>query len=133
VKFSLFCLVGILLFSCSGKDKAPLVIPKEKMEKVLWDIIQADQFSAQYLKKDSAKLNVKEETMKLYDEVFAVNHITREQFKTSYNFYMEHPEITRSMFDSLSVRANLMRNEIYKHPVRPPAPFVPRPPVTTAK
>lgn len=124
----LICLVGVLLFSCSGKDKTQGVIPKEKMEKILWDIIQADQFSAQYLKKDSTKLNVKEETMKLYDEVFAVNHITREQFKTSYSFYMEHPDITRSMFDSLSARANLLRNEIYKRQIRPTTPTIPKGP-----
>jgi hypothetical protein len=127
VKLISFCLTGILLFSCSGRNTSHPVIPMEKMEKILWDIIQADQFSSQFLYKDSAKLNVKEETMKLYDEVFAVNHVTREQFKTSYNFYMEHPEITRSMFDSLAVKANLLRNEIYKHPVHPPAPFVPNP------
>ena len=130
MRFILFCLVAILLFSCSGKDKQQSVIPREKMEKILWDIIQADQYSSQFLKKDSAKLNVKEQTMKLYDEVFAVNHITREQFKASYQFYMEHPEITRSMFDSLAVRANLLRNEIYKHQVHPAAPFVTHPVAT---
>ncbi len=124
----LFCLMGILLFSCSERGKEEAIIPKEKMEKILWDIIQADQFSVQYLKKDSATLNVKEETMKLYDEVFAVNHVTREQFKTSYNFYMEHPDITRSMFDSLSARANLLRNEIYKRQIRPTTTIIPKGP-----
>ncbi|MFI5153922.1 MAG: DUF4296 domain-containing protein [Chitinophagales bacterium] len=127
MRLILFCLVGISLLSCSGKNKEEAVIPKEKMAKILWDIIQADQFSAQFLKKDSTKLNVKEQTMKLYDEVFALNHVTREQFKTSYNFYMEHPDITRSMFDSLSARANLLRNEIYKHQIRPTTPVISNP------
>jgi hypothetical protein len=94
------------------------------MQKILWDIIQADQFNIQFLKKDSAKVNVKEETMKLYDEIFQIHHVSREQFKKSYQYYINHPEITKPMLDTLAARANLQRTEMYKRPTRPETPVV---------
>ena len=58
-----FCL-GVL--ACKDEDRIPSgIMPQDKMEKVLWEIAQADQFSTQFLKKDSLKINVKQETMKL--------------------------------------------------------------------
>src|SRR5882757_7341096 len=48
-----FCLVT-LWTACSDKDKIPSdVIPREEMGKILWDMVQADQFSATYIAKDS--------------------------------------------------------------------------------
>lgn len=107
--------------SCSDSNAIPKnIIAKEKMEKVLWDIVQADQFSSEYLKKDSGRMNVKLETMKLYDQVFLIHHITREEFEKSYQFYLDHPDITKPMFDSLSAKANRQRNEMYRHPAKTP-------------
>lgn len=119
-------LLFVFWTACSDSNTVPSgIIAKEKMEKVLWDIIQADQFSTNYLKKDSAKINVKFETMKLYDEVFLMHHVTREQFQKSYKFYLDHPDLTKVMFDSLSARASRERNEIYRRPIKPPTPVKP--------
>jgi hypothetical protein len=99
--------------SCTNKDKIPGdVLPKEEMEKVLWDMITAERYANVFLK-DSA-LNNKEETFKLYAQVFALHNITREQFVKSYQFYMSRPDITRGMLDSLSTHANRRRDEMYK-------------------
>src|SRR3954471_5039455 len=101
----LFLLCVILIAGCSEKDKIPSgVIGKEEMEKVMWDMMLADQYSANYLVKDSAKINVKQETLKLYEEVFRLHHISRDEFSKSYAFYQSRPDIARVLFDSLMAR-----------------------------
>jgi hypothetical protein len=112
-------LLAILLaVGCSDKDKVPSgIIPRDEMEKILWDMVQADQYSALYLLKDSARINVKMETMKLYQEVFLLHQVSREEFRKSFRYYQEHPELTRNVFDSLLSRGNRLRAESYSRPM----------------
>jgi len=106
----------LILAGCSSDSDVPKgIIGKDDMGKILWDLMQADQFSLQYMIKDSAKINVKKETIKLYQEVFQVHHVSKDEFQKSFQFYIAHPEITKVMFDSLSARANRQRGEVYRH------------------
>lgn len=108
-------LLAVILLSCTNKNKLPSdVLPREEMEKVLWDMIQADRFSTQFLLKDSATLNVKQETFKLYEQVFQLHKISREDFIKSYKYYLARPDITKVMFDSMSTRATRLRDTLYK-------------------
>jgi len=119
-------LAMLLVAGCSDKDNVPSgIIPREKMEKILWDMVQADQYSSLYLVKDSARINVKTETQKLYEEVFRLHKISREEFRKSFQYYQEHPDLTRSVFDSLVTRGNRQRAESYSRPA-----LTPKPPVT---
>jgi hypothetical protein len=111
----LVCLSAIVwcVVSCTDKDKIPAgVLPKDKMEKVLWDMIQAERYRETFVR-DSA-LDLKKETFKLYAQVFEIHQITKDEFIKSYKFYMSRPDITRVMFDSLATRANRRREELYK-------------------
>ncbi|MHA4809291.1 DUF4296 domain-containing protein [Flavitalea flava] len=111
----------LLAVSCTDKDKTPSgIIPREKMEKVLWDMIQADQYSALFLAKDSSHINVKAETQKLYQQVFQLHEVSREEFSKSFQYYLERPGKARSMFDSLLAEGNRQRAESYKNPALAP-------------
>lgn len=112
------CLLTIIfLVGCSGKDKIPSgVIPREKMEKILWDMMEADQYASIYLVKDSSRGNEKMETLKLYQTIFELNKVSRDEFRESYQFYLGRPDLTRSIFDSLLTRGNHLRMESYKNP-----------------
>ena len=46
-----FCIIGIFMLACSRNDNQEAIIPMEKIQKVLWDLVQADQFSTQFLKR----------------------------------------------------------------------------------
>lgn len=119
------------LVSCTDKDKIPSgVLPQEKMEKVLWDMIQAERYTNTFLK-DSTH-NLKEETFKLYAQVFSIHNVSKDQFIKSYKFYMSRPDIARPMFDSLATKANRRREEMYKAKSQPatqpqPAEAEPKP------
>lgn len=119
----LICIV--LIVGCSEKDNIPSgILDKEEMGSILWDMMQADQYASSYLIKDSAKVNIKMETLKLYEEVFRLHKVSREEFRKSFQFYQDHPDITRVLFDSLIARGNRMRSESYSHPSAP-TPTVP--------
>ncbi|HVW62477.1 MAG TPA: DUF4296 domain-containing protein [Puia sp.] len=121
----LLCIL-LLIAGCSEKDKIPSgVIGKEEMEKILWDMMLADQYAANYIIKDSARVNVKMETLKLYEEVFRLHKVSRDEFRKSYQFYQDRPDITRVMFDSLLARGNRARMENYTRPPQTAQPVVP--------
>jgi hypothetical protein len=104
----------LVLAGCSDKDKVPSgIIQKEKMESLVWDMIQADQYAAIYLAKDSNRINVKNEQLKLYQQVFQLHQVSRDEFRKSFQFYLDRPDITRGLFDSLLARGNRLRTEAY--------------------
>jgi hypothetical protein len=110
-----FFLFIVSIIGCVNKDSVPSdIIQRDSMKIILWDVIQAEQYSKEYLLKDSLKINVGHETMKLYKEVFAIHHTTKEQFDKSYQFYLGRPDLAKPLFDSLSAFANKQRNEMYK-------------------
>src|SRR5690349_3699721 len=105
-------LVGL---GCSDPEKVPKdILPRKKMEKVLWDMMLADRYASQFLVRDSLKINVKEETFRLYDQVFQVNQINKDEFIKSYKYYLNRPDLTKVMFDSLSARGSRARDSLYK-------------------
>jgi Domain of unknown function (DUF4296) len=118
----LICLVAGV--GCSDKNSVPRgILPREKMDLVMWDMAQADQYAALYLTKDSARNDRKAETMRLYEEVFRLHEITPEQFRKSYHYYLDHPELNQLLFDSVIARGVRARSEMYDRPnsqYRPP-------------
>lgn len=95
-------LVLFFLAGCSNKDKVPsAIIPPDKMQHVLWDMIQADQYAEMYLAKDSAGGKAKKETLTLYAQVFQLHKISREDFQKSFQYYIDRPDLSRSLLDSV--------------------------------
>jgi hypothetical protein len=132
------CLAIVLLAGtgCADKDRVPSgILPLSKMQTVMWDMIQADQYAALSVAKDSSPhVNTKAETLKLYEEVFRLHEVSREEFRKSYQYYLDHPELNQQLFDSLISQGNRLRTESYSRPVsnRTP-PIIPPhlPPGTT--
>jgi hypothetical protein len=120
------CLFAVLLMpGCADKDALPSgVLSREDMQKVLWDMIQADQYSG-YLARDSAHINVKLEDLRLYDQVFQLHHISREKFTRSYKYYMTRPDLTQVLLDSMVAMGNRERTEYYSRSVTRPVPGTP--------
>ena len=124
-------IVLLVAGSCSDKNSIPSgILSREDMQNVLFDMILADQYTNN-LAKDSAHINLKLEDLRLYDEVFQLHHVSREQFNRSYKYYMDHPELTQPLLDSLQAMGNRLRNDSYNRPVpralSTPAPVTPPP------
>jgi Domain of unknown function (DUF4296) len=110
----LFLLIMGLATACGKSEKPKDLIPEIKMERVIWDMVQADEFITNYVLKDSAKVNINAERYKLYQQVLSLHSITKEQFKKSYDYYASRPGESKVLFDSLSARANRRMQDSYK-------------------
>jgi hypothetical protein len=92
-----FCLIVISVSGCKDKDGVPFgIMGKDKMQVVLWDILQAEGLTVQLKQKDPAIENAK-----LQKQVFDEDNTTREAFYKSYSWYKEHPELMEVMLDSM--------------------------------
>lgn len=114
--------IGIIIFcfgaGCTNQYKVPAdILSREKMEAVLWDMIVADRYSSAILIKDTTK-NIREETFKMYEQVFSIHKVSQQQFVKSFKWYLERPDIAQVMLDSLAAGANRRREEMYRPSAR---------------
>ena len=86
------------------------------MQVVLWDIIQAERFSAMFLLRDSSTKNIQLEKFKLYDQIFSLHKVSQEDFIKSYKYYLSRPDLAKEVFDSISAKADRQREDSYKTP-----------------
>jgi hypothetical protein len=123
----LLSLSSCLMIGCTNKSKIPSgVLPQARMEKVLWDMMLADRFAAQFLLKDSAKKNVSEETFRVYAQVFSINNISKDEFIKSYKFYMTRPDLSKVLMDTILKRADRLKEENYKPRLANPPDSMPK-------
>jgi hypothetical protein len=101
--FSIIFLLGS--FSCARKEKQEGILPENKMREVMWDMTRADQYVADFLLKDSTKKK-KDESVRLYDEIFRLHKITADEFKKSLAYYSSRPDLLGPIIDSLATRKN---------------------------
>jgi hypothetical protein len=86
---------------CIGNNKIPKdVIPQNEMRKLMWDLMRADAYVADFVMKDST-CNQKEESAILYEKIFAIHSTTQEAFKKSLAFYESRPDLLKVVTDSL--------------------------------
>lgn len=91
----------LLLSACSSSQQKPdAFIEINKMRFVVWDMAKADEL-ANIQKVNDSSVNLKEASFKLYDQVFAVHNISRDQFYKSLRYYEEHPQIMKVLMDSV--------------------------------
>lgn len=115
MKWTGWICVFIFIVSCSDQVKPPRnLIPEKKMESIMWDMVQADRFATTFITRDSLKLNVRQETFKMYDQVFQLHNISREQFVESYKYYLSQPDLSQKIFDSVASKASRARIDANK-------------------
>lgn len=116
-----FIIILIISFSsCKDKDGLPTgILKKEKMQAVLWDVVQAESYTTQFLKKDSTK-NYSLENAKLQQQIFAIHNINKDNFYDSYDYYKNHIELMRALLDSITTIGEREKYKIlYNQPVIP--------------
>ena len=100
-----FCIIALFLFfSCKQKTKVPdNILPVDKMEKVLIDMLRADEFY-NLKQSDSATIDSFRRT-NLYKAVFTLHKTDKEEFRKSLNFYESHPDLLKTVLDSMHSKA----------------------------
>lgn len=111
---SLSFIIAISFFAvaCSGNDTPADLIPLDKMKVITWDMMRAGELAQDLYAKDTTTISQK--TMQLYQKVFAVHGITKENFYQSTKYYQSHPDLNQILIDSVSAYSARKRSELYK-------------------
>lgn len=110
----LFCI--LILTCCTAKVRIPNdVLNQNQMTQILWDLLKADALASELYTKDSSSLP-KPKNLNLYQEVFSSYAITKETFDKSYTFYEQHPELMKTVLDTMNVQREKMKiKSLYKN------------------
>lgn len=97
--------ISMYMIACSRGPKVPKgVLQPDKMEDVLWDMIQTGEFLSGFVLYRDTNINAVLESQRWYEKVYSFHQISKEDFKRSYNWYRDHPDMMKRILDSLSVR-----------------------------
>jgi Domain of unknown function (DUF4296) len=104
-----------VLAACNNRTDIPgNIIPPDSMQKIMMDVIVADQYSTLYINKDSLKRDRVKANQDLLESVFKIHHVSKENFQVSLRFYESRPDLNKKIFDSLAAYANIHRSELFK-------------------
>lgn len=91
----------LIIAACNSATKVPAgVIAINPMKELMWDIAKVETYANQHIARNSTK-NVRNETLNLYQQVFAIHKTSKEQFTESIKYYEAHPEKHKVLLDSL--------------------------------
>ena len=114
IKYFVYVIFLMTLFSCYSKDKVPSdIIKPEEMKNIIWDIMRSQALANELALKDST-VDKAIKTKLLSKKVFEIHKTDSAHFNESYNWYVRHPLKLKVIFDSLYVqkqRLNLIHPE----------------------
>ncbi|HET6767939.1 MAG TPA: DUF4296 domain-containing protein [Chitinophagaceae bacterium] len=101
MRIFLFFLLLIFFSACVRNNKIPKgIITQNEMRKLMWDLVRADAYIADFIMKDSTR-DQKAESAILYEQVFTIHSTTADVFKRSLAFYQSRPDLLKVITDSL--------------------------------
>ena len=109
----------VCLYACGGRSIPGDVMKKEKMEKVMWDMLQADDFVREYMVNKDSTLDDTAEYLNMYERVFRMHGTNREEFARSFNYYREHPALMKEVLDSMYNKFQRLPPPVYISPSQP--------------
>lgn len=104
----------IVVSACSSKQSK--ILPFEKMEVVLWDIIQINAYANTILIKDTS-IDLRTKMAGLEKTVFEKHKVDSKVFFETYDYYMSDPKLYVELMDSIMVH-NKLKPEDYLPPVK---------------
>lgn len=100
-----FVLIGwmlILLTACSDNRRIPsAILPPEKFQAILTDVLLADALTLERSFKDSS-VKISDENAAYFLKVFQLHGVSKNEFMKSYNFYLQRPDLLKIITDSVS-------------------------------
>ena len=100
-----FLLLPILFVACQRTSARPdNVLATAKMEPLLWELLQADQFVSSFVIGRDTSLSTHTTGPQLYQSILKKYGVSDSVFKASLAYYKAHPKQFLPMLDSLSQR-----------------------------
>jgi hypothetical protein len=103
-------LIIFSISSCIHDNKIPNgILSQDQMRKIMWDMMRADAYVADFVMKDST-WDKKTESIILYEKIFAIHAVTKETFQKSIVFYESRPDLLKTITDSLRSKEKKVMN-----------------------
>lgn len=96
-------ILGLLLTLVSCSSSAD-VLPKEKMEKVMWDVAQSSELLNGYVYYKHSEQNRAALNDAMLQRVFKIHNITKEQFNKTLDYYEKRPDELKTIIDTVVSR-----------------------------
>ncbi len=114
MRYLIFITGFFFIVGCNNKTSTPSgILGREKMQLVMWDMIRAEVYTEQFMKKDSSK-NIPMENLQLQNAIFSIHQVTRSQYYKSYDYYISHTDLIRVVLDSMSAKADRDKYDLFK-------------------
>jgi hypothetical protein len=99
----ILCLFLLSFAGCSEESRLPAgVLPPEKMEVVLWDMMMANEWIDYRMQQDSTPSL--QTITGHYQQALAAHKVTRDAFDKSIRFYEGRPDLLKPILDTLYQR-----------------------------
>lgn len=102
---SIIVIALLALLSCRSNEVPSRYIQPAAMEKIVWDMLLADEIAMQ-LRINDTSINLKQASFKEYDKVWAIHGVSRQHFYESYAHYQKHPVIFKQLILAVRKRAD---------------------------
>ena len=111
--------LSICLWSCSQESVPEGVLPPEKMETVLYDLVCAEEF-VDFSSIQDSTYRVFNKRSALYDSISNIHSITKETFQKSWQYYQGRPDLLKKILESLHSKTDapiIQKDTIIKKPL----------------
>ncbi|MBK8712421.1 MAG: DUF4296 domain-containing protein [Niastella sp.] len=95
----------LFIVSCNSDAPPSGILSKDTMQLVMWQMIQADVYTYEFLKVDSLHSR-EEQSIKMQQTIFNKHHISKQTFDKSYDYYTRHSNLMGQMMDSIITQQN---------------------------
>jgi len=105
-----YLIILTFLYACAREEVSipDNILPQEKMVQVLTDIHIAEVTANYKSLADTNKADIKS----LYSHVYKEHSITAEEYKRSYQFYLDHPTLLNKLYDEVITELSRRQTEI---------------------
>src|SRR5215207_2793736 len=106
-RFFPFTVLLFFLSACSP-EVPKYVLPPDKMQSLLWDLLRADELANYKMSFDSTwATSIKHQ--EIYQEIFAIHKIGHQQFQTSLQYYQSNPRLLKRVLDSIQTSGDRLQ------------------------
>lgn len=96
-------LLSLFFGACKNSSVPDEILPPEKMQNVLYDIIRADEM-VDFLRMSDSTYRPFAKRTALYDTVFGLHGVQKETFQQSLRYYQGRPDLLKEIMEDMHAK-----------------------------